>query len=619
MIMKGQKINERYQIIKTIGEGGMANVYLAYDTILDRNVAVKVLRGDLATDEKFVRRFQREALSASSLSHPNIVEVYDVGEDNGSYYIVMEYIEGKHLKQLLKKRGNLTLTEVVDIMLQITDGMSAAHDSYIIHRDIKPQNIMILENGLIKITDFGIAMALNSTQLTQTNSVMGSVHYLPPEQASGKGATIQSDVYSMGILMYELLTGQLPFRGDNAVEIALKHIKEPFPKIREVLPNIPQSIENIIMKATAKNVKNRYVDAKEMNDDLKTALTDARINEPVYQFEFHDEEGESKKKAPAPAEPTILDEKEKVDKQPKKKEVKPKKVKEDKKKKKREIEESPEVIAKKIEDKDLVRKQNKLLLILGIVFTFLVVAITTVVFLIPTLTKEPEIEIPDVSGLSVAKAEKKLKDLGFEINEEYKEESSATVDAGDVARTSPGAGTTRKEGTSITIYISTGENSYIVEEDLPGQNYQEVKGRLEGKYELFVITKDAEKKNGYKSGQIVSTDPAPGTKLQKGDTITLYIVSTTVTYPDFTKGYTLKQIKKFCEENSINLDDVYVPSTEYEPGTIYNQSMKEGTFVMAGQTLQIFIAEAPEEDGYDDDMSAEEIDGIGNEDQITEE
>ena len=207
MIMKGQKINDRYQIMKTIGEGGMANVYLAYDTILDRNVAVKVLRGDLATDEKFVRRFQREALSASSLSHPNIVEVYDVGEDNGSYYIVMEYIKGKHLKQLLKQRGKLTLTEVVDIMLQVTDGMSAAHDKYIIHIDIKPQNIMILENGLIKITDFGIAMALNSTQLTQTNSVMGSVHYLPPEQASGKGATIQSDVYSMGILMYELLTG----------------------------------------------------------------------------------------------------------------------------------------------------------------------------------------------------------------------------------------------------------------------------------------------------------------------------------------------------------------------------------------------------------------------------
>ena len=200
MITKGQKINDRYEIIKSIGEGGMANVYLAQDTILDRKVAIKVLRGDLANDEKFIRRFQREALSASSLSHPNIVEMYDVGEDNGSHYIVMEYIEGKTVKQLLKKRGNLTVSEAVDIMLQLTDGISHAHDSYIIHRDLKPQNIMIQEDGKIKITDFGIAMALNSTQLTQTNSVMGSVHYLPPEQASGKGSTIKCDIYSMGIL-----------------------------------------------------------------------------------------------------------------------------------------------------------------------------------------------------------------------------------------------------------------------------------------------------------------------------------------------------------------------------------------------------------------------------------
>ncbi|HBA37595.1 MAG TPA: Stk1 family PASTA domain-containing Ser/Thr kinase, partial [Firmicutes bacterium] len=286
MIMKGQKINDRYQIIKSIGEGGMANVYLAYDTILDRNVAVKVLRGDLATDDKFVRRFQREALSASSLSHPNIVEVYDVGEDNGSYYIVMEYIEGKHLKELIKKRGKLTLSEVIDIMSQVCDGLATAHDSYIIHRDIKPQNIMILDSGLVKITDFGIAMALNSTQLTQTNSVMGSVHYLPPEQASGKGSTMQSDIYSMGILMYELLTGTLPFRGENAVEIALKQLKEPIPNLKTKIPDVPNSIVNIVKRATAKNPKNRYTDAREMLDDIKTAMDDSRIDEPIYEFKF---------------------------------------------------------------------------------------------------------------------------------------------------------------------------------------------------------------------------------------------------------------------------------------------------------------------------------------------
>ena len=262
----------------------MANVYLAHDTILDRSVAVKVLRGDLANDEKFVRRFQREALSASSLSHPNIVEMYDVGEDDGQYYIVMEYVDGKTLKQVLKQRGELSITEVVDIMLQVTDGMAHAHDAYIIHRDIKPQNIMILNNGMIKITDFGVATALNSTQLTQTNSVMGTVHYLPPEQANGKGSTIRSDIYSMGIMMYELLTGLVPYKGDNAVEIALKHLKEPLPSVRKANSSIPQSIENVIIKATAKNPKNRYTDARTMHEDLKTALDESRKDEKRYVY-----------------------------------------------------------------------------------------------------------------------------------------------------------------------------------------------------------------------------------------------------------------------------------------------------------------------------------------------
>ena len=271
MIVKGQKVNDRYEVKETIGEGGMANVYLAHDEILDRSVAIKVLRGDLSNDEKFVRRFQREALSASSLSHPNIVEIYDVGEDNGDYFIVMEYVPGKNLKQLLKKRGNLTVTEVVDIMLQITSAMGVAHDGLIIHRDLKPQNILIMDDGGIKITDFGIAMALNATQLTQTNSAMGSVHYFPPEQASGKGSSLKSDVYSLGIMMYELLTGSLPFKGENAVEIALKHLKEPIPLIKDTMSNIPQSIENVIVKATAKNPKNRYNNANEM---MRSILND---------------------------------------------------------------------------------------------------------------------------------------------------------------------------------------------------------------------------------------------------------------------------------------------------------------------------------------------------------
>ena len=290
MINKGQMLAGRYQIIRTIGEGGMANVYLAHDTILNREVAVKVLRGDLADDEKFVRRFQREAISASSLIHPNIVEMYDVGEDNGNYYIVMEYINGRTLKSLIKKRGALTLPEVIDIMLQLTSAIACAHDSYIIHRDIKPQNVLILEDGRVKITDFGIATALNSNELTQTNSVMGSVHYLPPEQANGSGATIKSDIYSLGILMFELLTGKIPFKGDNAVEIAIKHMKEPIPSVRKINPDIPQSIENVILKACAKNTKNRYDNVKEMYDDIKNALTDEGSQQQrlVYKYPEND-------------------------------------------------------------------------------------------------------------------------------------------------------------------------------------------------------------------------------------------------------------------------------------------------------------------------------------------
>ena len=602
MIMKGQKINDRYQIIKTIGEGGMANVYLAYDTILDRNVAVKVLRGDLATDEKFVRRFQREALSASSLSHPNIVEVYDVGEDNGSYYIVMEYIEGKHLKQLLKKRGNLTLTEVVDVMLQVTDGMSAAHDSYIIHRDIKPQNIMILENGLIKITDFGIAMALNSTQLTQTNSVMGSVHYLPPEQASGKGATIQSDVYSMGILMYELLTGTLPFRGDNAVEIALKHIKEPFPTVRDKVNNLPQSIENIIMRATAKNVKNRYADAKEMHDDLKTALSDSRASEPKFMFKYPEDESDSGKRKKENIEAELIKENE-----PKtKKETEKKKTKNKEAVKKEETREI-DIKAKQITERDLKKKENKLLLILAVIFTAIVVIVTTLVLLVPKFTKVKSYEVPDVSNLTVLEAEAKLQEMGFEIDEEQKEISSSDIESGRVVKTSPQAGSKRKEGAIITLYVSSGENGYVVE-DLVGQNATEVKAVLERMYNLYVILKE-EDNDKANANEIIRTEPAAGATLTEGDTITLYIPNKIGDYPDFTTGeYSLKDIQSWCEKYSITLDITYNPTDEYPAGTIYEQSQKAGTTAMPNQNLVIYIAEELSQD----DPAPEDIDATDN-------
>ena len=567
MIMKGQKISDRYQIIKSIGEGGMANVYLAYDTILDRNVAVKVLRGDLATDEKFVRRFQREALSASSLNHPNIVEVYDVGEDNGQYYIVMEYIEGKHLKELLKKRGHLTITEVVDIMLQITDGMSVAHDSYIIHRDIKPQNIMILENGLVKITDFGIAMAMNATQLTQTNSVMGSVHYLPPEQANGKGATLQSDIYSMGILMYELLTGKLPYRGENAVEIALKHLKEPLPSIREEIPNIPNSIENIIKKATAKNIKNRYADAREMHEDLLTCLDDSRKNEPPYQFKYSENNYDDTKMVKIIKEPDA--------------------------KAKKQKEGSEEVIAKQITPEEL-KKQNKLVVLLAAIFTGLVVVITSIVVLIPLITGGKELKVPDVTNMSVTKAIDELQNAGFKVSDEQQEISSTDIDEGNIVKTNPAAGSKRTKGTSITLYVSVGDTKITIE-NYKDKNYLEIKGALEALgLRVVVEKKEVDENSNIKDGQIIEQSVAEGEKLSVGETITLYIPDIISKFPNFTDGsYSVSEVQKFCDEHNIKLEVEEVETSDYQEGSIYYQNKPEGYTIAEGVTLKIRVAKAP--------------------------
>ncbi len=581
MIAKGDKLSDRYQIIKSIGEGGMANVFLAYDTILERNVAVKVLRGDLANDEKFVRRFQREALSASSLTNENIVEVYDVGEDKGEYYIVMEYVEGKHLKNLLKKRGKLTIAEVIDIMLQVTSGLSVAHDSYIIHRDIKPQNIMILENGIVKITDFGIAVAMNSTQLTQTNSVMGSVHYLPPEQASGKGATLQSDIYSLGILMFELLTGKLPFKGENAVEIALKHLKEPMPSLRKELPDVPQSIENIILRATAKNPKNRYADAREMYEDLKTCLDESRKNEEKVVYKYPEYEYDDTKML---------------------------KIKKDINKK-----ESEEIIAKKITEGDL-KKQNRFIMVLLSIFTSIVVLITTIVVLLPKITKSEQVLVPDVTNMTLDKATDVLQEKGFDIKDTI-EETSSTIKEGRVTRTNPLKNTKRKKGSEVTIYISLGNKSVTID-DYTGENVDYVRGTLQALgIKVIIEVQDIdpdEDISDYGADVIIDQSIEEGKELTAGDTITLYVPNIKNTYPDFTDGtYTVSDIIDFCEEYKIqctfkgNDNKSFKISSdnanEYNDYKIKNQSRVAGSKVSANATLTIKLDIASDDNGNDKD------------------
>ena len=571
MVNKGDMINDRYQIIRSIGEGGMANVYLAEDTILNRKVAVKILRGDLASDEKFVRRFQREAISASSLTDPNIVEVYDVGEDGGKYFIVMEYVEGKTLKQLIKKRGSLTLPEVVDIMLQLTKAIAHAHESYIIHRDIKPQNVIILEDGTVKIMDFGIAVALNSGDLTQTNSVMGTVYYIPPEQANGGAATIKSDIYSLGILMYELVTGHVPFKGDSPVEVALKHMKEPLPSICEYDPDMPQSIENIILRAAAKNPKNRYDSAMEMHDDLKTALDPERFNEPKIKYAYPE---------------TNFDN----DDLPKSKESRTSR---------REGE----------EEKKKDKKMNKAMIIIGSIIAVLVIALIIIFFVVPNLASNKEIEIPDVAGMTISKAERTLEDEGFTVANKTKKENSDDVKKNRVIGTTPDIGRTVKKSTKITLIISKGTDKIKVK-DYTGENYYDIKAQLEAKG-IKVRTEKREVPNTdeFKEGTILEQSVDPGEKIGKGDEITLTIPEVYTSYPNFVEGgYSETSVRQFCEENGLTLNVSYVQDPTSSNGTIIYQNMNPGSKVSEGATLNIKVVknEPEEQDETDDNTETPE-------------
>ncbi len=282
--MIGQELGGRYEIIERIGEGGMALVYKALDILLNRKVAIKILRNQYVNDEEFIRRFRREAQSAASLSHPNIVSIYDVGQEGEIHYIVMEYIEGINLNDKIKGKGPLQVEEAIKISSQICDALDHAHHNHIIHRDIKPHNILIGKNGRVKVTDFGIARAAASTDITQTGSVIGSVHYFSPEHAKGTTQGEESDLYSLGIVLYQMVTGKLPFIGESPIGVALKHLQEDMEEPRRINPLIPQSMENIIIKAMRKKPDQRYHSAKQMLDDLESCLLPEKRNEPKITF-----------------------------------------------------------------------------------------------------------------------------------------------------------------------------------------------------------------------------------------------------------------------------------------------------------------------------------------------
>ena len=418
-----------------VGGGGMANVYLARDMILDRDVALKILRMDFNNDEEFIKRFNREAQSATSLAHSNIVSIYDVGEDGDIYYIVMEYVEGMTLKQYIQKNDPIPIEKALDIMKQITSAISHAHHNGIIHRDIKPQNILIDHEGNIKITDFGIAIALSSTNITQTNAVLGSVHYLSPEQARGGMANKKSDIYSLGIVMFELFTGRLPFYGESAISIALKHLQSETPSPKRWNPDIPQSVENIILKATAKDSFYRYESVDAMGEDIRTALDPERINEAPFVIP---EDQDATKAIPIitneqlqSTDETIIRGPEKttlVYEQNKSENIKSK----DKKTNKQD----------KPKDK---KKRKKGPIILVTSFIILLLMVFLAIFLSPSLFETKEVTIPELQGKELDDAITELLNQGLIVGETIRIEDD-TIPVDQVIKTNPKAGKKVKEG-----------------------------------------------------------------------------------------------------------------------------------------------------------------------------
>ena len=453
-------IAERYELLDVIGRGGMADVYLANDTILNRTIAIKILRTSLAKDPVYIARFQREASAAAALSHKNIVEIYDVGEDNDQYYIVMEYVPGRTLKELIAKRGALHVMEAIDIMKQVLSGTARAHQMGIIHRDLKPQNILVTDSGTAKIADFGIASIQSLTQFTQTDVIMGSLHYLAPELARGEKATVQSDIYALGIVFYELLRGQVPFNGESPVNIALKHMQEELPSLREFNPSIPQSVENIVIKATAKNLNDRYKNASEMLEDLQTCLSRGDEEKLVFN---HD--GES--------DPTIVVNPRQIfdnnEEEPKEEVVEERSTRKPKK---------ASAPKKKLDPKIIAGIVAGVVVVLGLIFYF--------VFLSPGKTDASV--MPDLVGMTQKEAKTLLEDYGVTINEDmvYKELSD-TYKKGLITKTDPKKGSSIKKGDVVTITVSKGK--YIVLDNYVGMSYEDAKDVLENQYGFTVDEK----------------------------------------------------------------------------------------------------------------------------------
>lgn len=543
-------IAERYELLELIGQGGMADVYLAKDIILSRTIAIKILRTSLARDPIYVTRFQREASAAAALSHKNIVEIYDVGEDEDKYYIVMEYVPGTTLKELILKRGALHYVEAIDIMKQVVSGIAKAHQLGIVHRDLKPQNILVTDSGVAKIADFGIASMQSLAQVTQTDVIMGSLHYLAPELARGEKATVQSDIYALGIVFYELLRGEVPFNGESPVNIALKHMQEDLPSLLEFNPSIPQSVENIIIKATAKNLNDRYHSVNEMLDDLNTCLS--RTNEEKLTFAYDSE-----------PEPTIvLDSREmfnadntgdiKADKEP--------------------IDDAKqeEKGLKKIINKfKRLNPKAKVGIIAGIIFVIAVIAF----FLYANIRPDTNL-MPDLEGKTKKEAVALLKEYNVTVSDDVEEKLSDEYEKGKILETDPKKGTTIKEGDVVKLTISKGK--YIVVGDYIGMDADEATEALE---KLGLEVEIEEEVSSKSKGTVIEQSIEEDKKLdptKKSDLkITLTVSKGSYIIVGDYLGMDAQKAKETLEKLgfTVTLEEEESESPE---GTVIDQSLQKG-------------------------------------------
>ncbi|EGV01527.1 Stk1 family PASTA domain-containing Ser/Thr kinase [Streptococcus oralis] len=583
MIQIGKIFAGRYRIVKQIGRGGMADVYLAKDLILDgEEVAVKVLRTNYQTDPIAVARFQREARAMADLDHPHIVRITDIGEEDGQQYLAMEYVAGLDLKRYIKEHHPLSNEEAVRIMGQILLAMRLAHTRGIVHRDLKPQNILLTPDGTAKVTDFGIAVAFAETSLTQTNSMLGSVHYLSPEQARGSKATFQSDIYAMGIIFYEMLTGHIPYDGDSAVTIALQHFQKPLPSVIAENPSVPQALENVVIKATAKKLSDRYQSVSEMYVDLSTSLSYNRRNEPKLVFD--DASKADTKTLPKVPQSTLTS----IPKAP---------AQEERPQSKKPTQPMAEPAPAPKSAKKRKFKARYMILLASI----LLVAAS----LIWILSRTPAtIDIPDVAGQTVAEAKEALKKSKFEAGEE-KSETSDTVAEGRVIRTDPEAGSSRKEGTKVNLIVSSGKQSFQLS-NYVGRKYTDVVAELkEKKVPENLIKMEEEESSESKPGTILRQSPAAGTTydLSKASTITLTVAKkvTSVSMPsyigsslEFTKN-NLTQIVGVKEAN-IEVVEVSTAPEGTAEGTVVDQTPKAGEEVDLASTrikLSIYKPKTP--------------------------